>query len=119
MTIEYEQYQEARKVLHGGSAPVAAHAKDSGTDDWGQVVELKAIHGGFLARFFSTPDYWTHIDGLDWRHDLGIADATDPADTAEEEEVIAWQAQATHTPSRSLTRTRTRCHKRESLEARK
>lgn len=66
--VEIEQYREARKVLIGGTAVVVAH--DAGSDDsrkWHRVVEVKAMHGAFLARFMSDPDKWTQIDGLEVR----------------------------------------------------
>jgi hypothetical protein len=67
MVIEYDEYKEARKVLLGGTAPVMAHVIDGSQDDWERVIEVKAIHGGFLARFFSNSDRWTRIDGLEVR----------------------------------------------------
>ncbi len=67
MVIEYDEYTEARKVLRGGTAPVVAHVINGSDADWGRVVEVKAIHGGFLGRFFTNPDRWTRIDGLEVR----------------------------------------------------
>lgn len=64
--ITAADFRDAKKALLGGTAPVCAHGMDWPQDEWKRVLELKAAHGAFFARFFA-PEQWTQIDGLEIR----------------------------------------------------